>query len=1264
MRVIKSTAFGFLLFSINFCQGQTSSGSFQAKLPTIVPPSPEVASLVKAGDINTGLHTGSANAGVSLFSLSAGAFTMPVSLTYSSNGIKVNDIPSRVGLGWNLVAGGSISRIVHDEPDGESTYLPPVDLFNQNSTLLSYLQLATAETYDTEFDEYNFSVNGLSGKFYLDAGNIGKVIQHSNVRIEKQGTVFIVTGPDGVKYFFGENSKIEKTRTITLNSSVSKSKVQSATWFLTRILTPDGETINFFYNTIFIRTFQGPSQSVILQVPSYTTTYNNCGICQGHWANATMNVIDYDTYYLTQITSTNGSIIDFTYGARTDNSGDNRLTQVTLSTTNGETTAKLIKKYQFEYLDISTPATTGDQVKRFYLKKVKAVSTDNILPNTEHVMDYNDPDALPSISSFAQDHFGYYNGKINNANFFPVPYGASNYVNASQGGDRSPDFAYSQKGSLQKITYPTGGYQQFYFESNTLPGSQTTTSYNYATVIGNGTTNNPPLNVNEFNTYFSVISTQTASVSLSSFRTPGYDLLMPPSPTGPDFVIRCWLWNTNTNTIIGNWGFTNYSSAIYQASLQPGINYRLQLKVYGGETNAGTAILSYDPTTTTANVNAAACGVRVSQIKSYDPVANNTTNKFYTYASLAEITKSSGVGTMPEYQTYGILGGVCATNTGQNLVICTEPLQVSSSSINPTFTFGGSPVAYRYVIEADDYYMQNGGIEHTFSTSTSTTGASNILGTNILAGPLNISPDMNGMEEKTVYFKKSGNSNITLKEVTNTYDFDTRVNSQLTSVITKKRFEPPFGSFSIADNLSAFDLGQYFFSTAWIHLSQTITKEYDQNGSNPLTSTVTYQYNNTTHLQPTQTQTTNSLGSALVNTSTYPSDYPSGPVSILTGKYIITPVIESVTLKDGVAVSTVKTDYKDWFNDAKIVKPEIIKAGKGGSSTLEARVRYHSYDATGNPLEVSKENDARIAYIWDYNKTYPVAEVKTPTAISAEVIAYTSFEADGSGNWTIPSAYRDNTTAITGKKSYSVGNSVSKSGLDAAKTYVVSYWSKKTTAYTITGTISGYPVQGRNVNGWYYYEHKVTGQTTISISGIGLIDELRLYPDKAFMTTYTYDPLIGTTAQCDANNRISYYEYDGFNRLIYIRDQDKNIVKKICYNYAGQAETCTSSQQATNINLTSTNIVPGYLIGYTASYYNTVTGQTYSFTIPAVSGLQALGTLPEGNYNLTISKPGANYQLTCGSGCNGMTQSGITVTFFNISVSASNCNSITLDLEI
>jgi hypothetical protein len=90
------------------------------------------------------------------------------------------------------------------------------------------------------------------------------------------------------------------------------------------------------------------------------------------------------------------------------------------------------------------------------------------------------------------------------------------------------------------------------------------------------------------------------------------------------------------------------------------------------------------------------------------------------------------------------------------------------------------------------------------------------------------------------------------------------------------------------------------------------------------------------------------------------------------------------------------------------------------------------------------------------------------------------------------------------------------------------------------------------INGWTYYEHQVTGLTTLTLNGTGNIDELRLYPQNAEMTSYTYSPLTGVTSINDTRAGISFFEYDGFQRLVNVKDQYGNIVKHTDYHYQGQ----------------------------------------------------------------------------------------------------------------
>lgn len=53
----------------------------------------------------------------------------------------------------------------------------------------------------------------------------------------------------------------------------------------------------------------------------------------------------------------------------------------------------------------------------------------------------------------------------------------------------------------------------------------------------------------------------------------------------------------------------------------------------------------------------------------------------------------------------------------------------------------------------------------------------------------------------------------------------------------------------------------------------------------------------------------------------------------------------------------------------------------------------------------------------------------------------------------------------------------------------------------------------------------------------------------AQITSYTYKPLVGTTSSTDAKGMTTYYEYDAFQRLKAVKDQDGNILKQTDYHY-------------------------------------------------------------------------------------------------------------------
>lgn len=62
-------------------------------------------------------------------------------------------------------------------------------------------------------------------------------------------------------------------------------------------------------------------------------------------------------------------------------------------------------------------------------------------------------------------------------------------------------------------------------------------------------------------------------------------------------------------------------------------------------------------------------------------------------------------------------------------------------------------------------------------------------------------------------------------------------------------------------------------------------------------------------------------------------------------------------------------------------------------------------------------------------------------------------------------------------------------------------------------------------------------------------NQIRNQIDKGRITSYTHKPLVGITSVIDVRGRETTYEYDGFNRLIYLKDHDKNIISQNSYIY-------------------------------------------------------------------------------------------------------------------
>lgn len=67
--------------------------------------------------VSVDMYRGTLSYSIPLYVFQGREMNFPVTLSYSANGIKVDQVASNVGLGWNLNVGGGISRIVNGQPD-------------------------------------------------------------------------------------------------------------------------------------------------------------------------------------------------------------------------------------------------------------------------------------------------------------------------------------------------------------------------------------------------------------------------------------------------------------------------------------------------------------------------------------------------------------------------------------------------------------------------------------------------------------------------------------------------------------------------------------------------------------------------------------------------------------------------------------------------------------------------------------------------------------------------------------------------------------------------------------------------------------------------------------------------------------------------------------------------------------------------------------------------------------------------------------------
>ena len=179
------------------------------------------SSFAKFVDISVSHYTGVPQIGIPLATAQEGPLKVPISLAYHSS-VKVGELASEIGLGWQLMGGGAIYRNVRgmmdeDTRNSRKGYYLHGSTMTNTTTTLNEIQNGSR---DGEANLFSFYMPGYSGKFYFEGGNgstpsdvvlvpeqdLREVV--TDIECPSNGFCYIrglkIIAPDGTRYYFGK----------------------------------------------------------------------------------------------------------------------------------------------------------------------------------------------------------------------------------------------------------------------------------------------------------------------------------------------------------------------------------------------------------------------------------------------------------------------------------------------------------------------------------------------------------------------------------------------------------------------------------------------------------------------------------------------------------------------------------------------------------------------------------------------------------------------------------------------------------------------------------------------------------------------------------------------------------------------------------------------------------------------------------------------------------------------------------------------------
>lgn len=1124
-------------------------------LPSIIPPSPEAASLGKFTEVPVSHYTGLPNISVPITSYEVGSKSFSVGISYHARGLKVEEIASRVGIGWALNAGGQITRQVrHHADDGPGGYINrPNSLmdalasennnfFTSQSARNAYLSDASSggsqPEPDRHPDQFILQAGSLSAKFIFDYKDDSPLIQSyddiviawgpkvSNNIIES----FVVTDKDGFKYYFGVSKNGLRTAQ-NWDQNFGNYAIKSEggydityddnayttynTWCLMDVESPNGELVSFVYEEQISEFFRRSYDKLI----DSNHAISNAAKIMSH------------QYQLKEILHKGGKIEFESNDLRQDIGhfcSSKELDKINIYDHN----QSLVKTFALYH---SYPATVSDDnqnptlsqmdisaSKRLRLDSITEIGK-NALTKPPFVFTYNSQ-KLPNRFSNSQDLWGYYNGK-GNGHF--LTYFGSGYL----GADRTVDTIKSMAGMLEKIKYPTGGSTKFLYEHNKgvlgpefdhIKFRETNPGISAHAVISNiepQTYSNgyysKEVTINE------TVGPVRVNVNLPTINGINHNETCSSPHNDCGFLIRLESINNNPNpTINFNSGIEDYyfMGGDYKLIVEP----KSWLLWDPAPMSAPPFIVSltWKEQELSQHNLLYSSGKRIKMIEFLDSGGNVVSNKEYSY--LNSLGDESGV-----ILSLPFFGSLKPAFVGTNLNVF-EPGEAVPGSLFTTYQ--DNTIGYQVVTEYHGDITNNfGKTKYEYIVQKDTD--------DFLSYPITPPTDnewLRGLVRGVTHYRRGVNETYKkIKYIENQYTYGDGYLLPLifTPLSHRQNFEdnwilsdPPLSQPGLL-----YDKTRSFFRLPLINLyvpfnpDGTVSHKstnykiyhftggtlgnfrstetlYDDNENPTLITETKTAYDYDKHYQPSMVTTVTSDGIPVIQTFTYPQSLTSS-----------SEAEQILKCQNRVVLLETRT-YRDGNNDGHPGLDEFLSATKTNYLKL-TKIGYECPESgliLPGSIQTSKVTgtfDNRI----EFKKYDSYGNVLQVSKADGTDITYIY----GYNN-TLPIAKIENATYT--QISNQVDDIQIKSNSDNDRTIDA-----------LNNGIKNY--QGNE------------GQLRSAL------DALRTSLPNAMVTSFTYDPLIGVTSITDSKGYTVYYEYDDLNRLTRVRDANGNVMSENKYHY-------------------------------------------------------------------------------------------------------------------